>query len=57
MTNREKLHLAVATVGLKVTLEEIIKMLEKHPDEEFLVTLKNDIQTALNHYNDRYKDG
>ncbi len=53
MTNREKLHLAVSACGIRTTLEEVIKMLDKH-SEDYIVRLTNDLRWVLSRYEGRY---
>ena len=59
MTNREQIHLLIAKVGMLTMLQEIVKALGHylvtHP-EEYILKLKEDVQTALKNYEDRYKD-
>lgn len=53
MTNRDKLHLAVSACGMRTTLEEIIKMLDKHK-EDYIVRMANDLRWVLARYEGRY---
>ena len=55
MTNREQLHLVVAKLGVKIVLEELISMFGKYT-EDYIVKLREDLQTTLKNYEDRYKE-
>lgn len=43
----------VVKLGMRIVLEELIKMLEKY-NEDYLVRLRNDLKLALGTYEDRY---
>lgn len=55
MSNREQFHIIVVKLGIKIVLEELIKMLDKH-DEDYILRLKSDLQVALKNYEDRYAE-
>lgn len=55
MTTREQLHLLIVKLGMRIVLEEIIKMLDKHTDTNYCVSLRDDLKVALSKYEARYK--
>lgn len=53
---RNEVHDIVKKRGIKWLLENLISILENQPQEGYIVTLKQNLQTTLDDYNNRYKD-
>ena len=42
--------------GMKWLLEGLLEVLEKQPQEGYIVTLRRNLQVTLDDYNSRYED-
>lgn len=54
MSTREQFHLMVVKLGIKIALEELIKMLDKHSGEDYCANLSSDLKESLNRYENRH---